>query len=525
MLFLWALGVLAPFERGVQDLRLELLSDTASRSHTVDSADPQRLNAQDAGPWLLTAAATFILAFLFEFGRRRWSTLRMVGLLLAGSALLVALSLAAQAWLQLQLVIVPLLLCLLVSFASGATSEIERLARLVFRQRTAMAYRKLLVSRVVEDSQDGILIADAEGRIKVSNPAAEAALGIAHASLLGMNLTEALPQGQGLIAEAMAQPNVGTKTGELTFTHADGRALTLDVMASRSHLNVGSGRRARLEPTFYVVMLRDITQRKLAEEAQRVATEQIMAASRAKSEFLANMSHELRTPLNAIIGFSEVIQSGALGEIRPSKYLDYVNDIHDSGQHLLAVVNDVLDVSRIETGEFTMNEEETDLERLLKGCAEIFSGSIGGSGKHFNVEIAGDLPPVLVDPCLLKQIVLNLLSNAGKFTEDSGTVTLLAYRDDSRRLLIEVIDNGCGIPAEDIPRLTDPFYQVDSSLARTHDGAGLGLYLVNHYTVMHGGSFAIDSVEGHGTTARIILPANRCLPAHRGQTEGGLAAC
>ena len=506
----------------MQDFRLELLGSTANSPFAVGSGDPERLDEGGIRPWLLTVAATFVLAFLFELGRRRWSTLRMVGLLLAGSALLFALSLAAHQWLQLQLSIVPLLLCMIVSFASGATSEIERLARLVFRQRTAMAYRKLLVSRVVEDSQDGILIADAGGRITVANPAAEAALGTARASLHGMALAEAFPQGQGLIAEVMAQPNIGTKTRELTFTRADGRELTLDVMASRSHLNIGSGRKARFEQTFYVLMLRDITQRKLAEEAQRVATEQIMAASRAKSEFLANMSHELRTPLNAIIGFSEVIQSGALGEIRPAKYLDYINDIHDSGQRLLAVVNDVLDVSRIETGEFTINEEETDLDRLLKGCAGIFGGSIGGSSKHFNVEIAGDLPPVLVDPCLLKQIVLNLLSNAGKFTEDSGTVTLLAYRDDSGRLLIEVIDNGCGILAEDIPRLTDPFYQVDSSLARTHEGAGLGLYLVNHYTVMHGGSFAIDSVEGHGTTARITLPANRCLPVGEGQAEDGL---
>ena len=475
--------------------------------------------------WPLTAAAALLLAFLFELGRRRWSTLRMVGLLLASAVLLFALSLAAQHWLQLQLVIVPLLLCLVLSFASGATSEIERLARLVFRQRAAMAYRKLLVSRVVEDSQDGILIADALGRIRVANPAAETILGIGHDSLLGMALAEAFPQGRHLIVDTMERPDVGTKTEEFVLIRADGRELTLEVMANRSHLDVGRGRKGRLEQTFFVVMLRDITQRKLAEEAQRAATEQIMAASRAKSEFLANMSHELRTPLNAIIGFSEVIQSGAFGEINPPKYLDYVNDIHDSGQRLLAVVSDVLDVSRIETGEFTMNEEVVDLERLLKGCAKIFSGSIGGSGKHFHVEIAGDLPPVLVDPRLIKQIVLNLLSNAGKFTEDSGTVSLLAYRDDSGRPLIEVIDNGSGIPAEDIPRLTDPFYQVDSSLARTHEGAGLGLYLVNHYIVMHGGSFAIDSIEGRGTTVRAVLPANRCLPMDERQAEDGLAVC
>ncbi len=475
--------------------------------------------------WPFVAAVTFALALLFELGRRHWSTMRMVGMVLAGAALLFAASLAAQDWLQLRLVTAPMLLCLLVSFASGATSEIERLARLVFRQRAAMAYRKLLISRVVEDSHDGILIADAQGRITVANPAAEAVLGTERASLPGVPLAEAFPQGQGLIGEAMAQTGVGTKTGELAFTRADGRELMLEVMASRSQLNVASGRSARLEQTFFVVMLRDITERKVAEEAQRVATEQIMSASRAKSEFLANMSHELRTPLNAIIGFSEVIQSGAFGEINPPKYLDYVNDIHDSGQRLLAVVNDVLDVSRIETGEFTMNEEEVDLETLLKGCAEIFGGSIGGSGKHFNVEIAGDLPLVLVDPRLIKQIVLNLLSNAGKFTEDTGTVTLLAYRDDSGRPLVEVIDNGCGIPAEDIPRLTDPFYQVDSSLARTHEGAGLGLYLVNHYSVMHGGSFAIESVEGRGTTARVVLPANRCLPASEQQAGEGLAVC
>ncbi len=233
-------------------------------------------------------------------------------------------------------------------------------------------------------------------------------------------------------------------------------------------------------------------------------------ANQAKSDFLANMSHELRTPLNAIIGFSEVLKEGQAGELSV-KQREYCADIYESGQHLLALINDILDLSKIEAGKMTLELEETDLSLLLQGCLAIIRERALAHAITLKTRLAGDLGMARVDVRKVKQVVYNLLSNAVKFTRDGGLVCLDARRTRSGLLEFSVIDNGIGIAEKDMPRLFAPFGQLDSSLARKYEGTGLGLPMVKRLAELHGGTISVSSLPGVGShfTVRLPLPSFR----------------
>ena len=192
-------------------------------------------------------------------------------------------------------------------------------------------------------------------------------------------------------------------------------------------------------------------------------------ANRAKSAFLANMSHELRTPLNAIIGFSEIITGQLFGELKNARYLDYAKDINDTGKHLLTVLNDLLDVSRIEAGFLTLDENVIDLRRMMRSCARMLDEKISDA----KLSLTLHTPPEL--PALLRQVVINLLTNAVKFTPPGGTITASAAIVDSGGLEITVEDTGVGISKADIERVMEPFQQAEQDLSRRYGGVGLGL--------------------------------------------------
>lgn len=259
----------------------------------------------------------------------------------------------------------------------------------------------------------------------------------------------------------------------------------------------------------------EVTALTLAEEALRRAKEAAEVGSRAKTEFLAAMGHELRTPLNAIIGFSEVMQMQALGPLGNETYLEYARDIRASGEHLLALVNDVLDVSRIEAGRMELVESEVDLARLGKAVEHLALQRSLDAGVALAVEVAPDLPPFHGDERRLKQIFVNLLSNAVKFTEAGGAVSLTLERAEDGALRAVVSDTGIGMSEEDIERAQQRFTQIDSSLGRKYEGMGLGLSLARDMVALHGGTLAIRSTPGHGTTVTVLLPADRfqALPA------------
>lgn len=254
--------------------------------------------------------------------------------------------------------------------------------------------------------------------------------------------------------------------------------------------------------------------------ARAVAAEE---ASRAKNLFIAKMSHELRTPLNAVIGFSELMKEEAFGELGSEQYRDFAGHIHESGTHLLAVINDIIDISRIESGAFEMNEAPFDLGSLIRSCQTIAQGWLGKMPRRLMVEVQSGLAPVMGDERLFRQVLINLLSNAFKFSSDEdGQVTVRAAIDGAGQLRLAVEDNGIGIPAADIPRLSEPFFQVDDSLSRSHEGTGLGLSLVRTLVEAHQGTLEIRSELSQGTCMMIVLPPSRMVDAARVQTDGAV---
>jgi signal transduction histidine kinase len=236
-------------------------------------------------------------------------------------------------------------------------------------------------------------------------------------------------------------------------------------------------------------------------------------ANRAKSEFLANMSHELRTPLNAIIGFSDILRQQLFGPVGNDRYADYVKDINDSGQHLLAIINDILDLAKAEAGKLALHESELDIRNPLEDAVRMCRGRAAIAGVDLSFATAGSPIFAYVDERLLRQIVLNLLTNAVKFTKEHGKVTLSASSNPERGIFIRVADTGIGIAPEDISRVIRPFEQVETVLSRHHGGTGLGLPLTSKLTELHGGQLTIESQVGRGTTVTVWLPPDRLRSA------------
>jgi two-component system cell cycle sensor histidine kinase PleC len=220
------------------------------------------------------------------------------------------------------------------------------------------------------------------------------------------------------------------------------------------------------------------------------------------------MSHELRTPLNAIIGFSEALTLGLIGGTLASKQRSYVGDIHRSGLHLLDLINDVLDLSKIDAGHLVLRDETVRIGEIVAACCKLIRGRADESGVRFDAECTADLPTIVADPLRLKQILLNLLSNAIKFTPRGGCVRLSVSRAGGE-LVLMVVDTGIGMRPEHIPIAFEPFRQIDGSLSRQHQGTGLGLPLAKRLIELHGGTLEITSEPGEGTCVAVRLPLSR----------------
>jgi cell cycle sensor histidine kinase DivJ len=250
---------------------------------------------------------------------------------------------------------------------------------------------------------------------------------------------------------------------------------------------------------------RDISERKAQEAELLRARDEAESASRAKSQFLANMSHELRTPLNAVIGFSEILNRELFGAMGEQRYRDYARLIHESGEHLLNVVNDILDMSKIEAGKFKIVKEPFEVALLVNSCAEIMRHAAEKKEIALSTLVPADLPELVADKRACKQMLLNVISNAIKFTDTGGWVQVSATAEKDM-LVLAVADNGIGISEHDLPKLGNPFVQADTSYDRSYEGAGLGLSVVKGLARLHGGRLEIASKLGHGTTATITLP-------------------
>jgi signal transduction histidine kinase/HAMP domain-containing protein len=365
--------------------------------------------------------------------------------------------------------------------------------------REAMAREKSLrrsaENRLVdalETSREGVMLVDADGSVVMANSTLRGFFpAIAYQLVPGTQFTTALDMIQNQLKPDQAPAEDIAASGSAELELADGRWLRMTGSATSEG---GS-----------IYFLSEFTAVKEREESLRRAKREAEAANAAKSRFLANMSHELRTPLNAIIGFSEIISGQFFGELGNGRYLDYSQDILRSGRHLLAVINDVLDLSKSEAGKMALNTRQTDMVEVLNDCMAMVREQCADAGLELKVSGLDQALVLTGDAAKLRQIFLNLLSNAIKFTEKGGLVTLSAAATQES-VAVTVTDTGIGMDPEDVDIAFQPFGQVDNRLERRYEGTGLGLPLTKALVDLHRGVITIDSARGKGTRITVTFP-------------------
>jgi PAS domain S-box-containing protein len=286
------------------------------------------------------------------------------------------------------------------------------------------------------------------------------------------------------------------------FTRSGDQVWLRSVARPRPHLDGG---------VIWDGVFHDITERTLARQALQAAKDEAEAANKAKSYFLANVSHELRTPLNAVIGYSEVIRDEIFGPMGHAKYHEYSKDIHASGEHLLELIEDILDLSKIETGNIVMEEHEVDISALIEDTVRIAAPAVQTGNFDVKIEVAPHFPAVLADEIRLRQVLLNLMSNAFKFTPEGGKIEVSASINDAGEPEFSVRDTGIGIAEADIPHVMAPFGRLEQTVINNDRVTGLGLPLSKSLIEMHGGTFRISSELGVGTEVTFTLPAHRAI--------------
>jgi PAS domain S-box-containing protein len=264
---------------------------------------------------------------------------------------------------------------------------------------------------------------------------------------------------------------------------------------------------------YYEGMVEEITERKRVEDELRAAKEAAETANRAKSEFLGTMSHELRTPLNAIIGFSEVISGELLGPVGVPAYKIYAGDVLDSGRHLLRLINDILDFARAESGRVALAEAKIDLPGLIENTMRFLGTRAETGGVKLSADLTAAPPCVIGDETRLRQVLLNLIGNAIKFTPRDGRVDIRALTGTGGEIRIDIRDGGIGMSAADLARAFEPFHQADGGHDRRHEGTGLGLAICDRLMRLHGGCVLLTSELGRGTVATVLIPRERALTA------------
>jgi two-component system cell cycle sensor histidine kinase PleC len=361
-----------------------------------------------------------------------------------------------------------------------------------------------MFTTVFDVSDVGITVTDHHGRFVRVNDSFLKQTGWTAIELMGEKLTKIIPsedQKMAWVRHADAL-NQGRKNfGEIRILRAD--QSVMNVMVTSSMMELSNGR------SFRITTCVDISELKKIEVDLRRAKDEADEANKAKSAFLANMSHELRTPLNAVIGFSEMMINGTLGVIENPHYIEYLGDIKFSAQHLLQIINDVLDMSKIEAGKMPLDEENTDIVGLLRSVKRLMIARAEQHNVTLRLDATVDMPLVSLDERLVRQVFLNLLSNSVKFSKDGGEVVIKIRHDDD--IIVSVIDHGIGIPQERITEVLEPFGQVTDPSLNKGQGTGLGLPIAKAMMDMHGGDLAITSTKGEGTIVTCTFPKERIV--------------
>jgi cell cycle sensor histidine kinase DivJ len=390
-------------------------------------------------------------------------------------------------------------------YATGLALGAESLARASFWLLYAEEDRYRLLAR---NMTDVITRHGKNGAVLFISPAAQGLFGARVRDLMGHGLfdrvhvadrpaylsalADSASLGQPQSVEFRVQRPQGSADSAIEFVWLEMRCRPLDGADERNGREV-------------VAVMRDVSDRKHQEQALDEARAESERANAAKTRFLATMSHELRTPLNAIIGFSEMLMNEEQMRLDAARRREYAQLINDSGNHLLAVVNGILDMSKMETGDFEITPEPFAPAKVVSNCCDLLALKASEAGIELIVRNADDLPDVIADKRAFRQIMLNLLSNAIKFTKPGGRITVTS-RVENMRLHVCVEDNGIGISAADMPRIGNPFFQARSAYDRRHDGTGLGLSIVKGLIALHGGDMQVNSELGKGTSVSIALP-------------------
>jgi PAS domain S-box-containing protein len=364
------------------------------------------------------------------------------------------------------------------------------------REKAQAMYRLM-----TEEASDIIILYDENGCVLFASQALERVLGYTADQVVQERLLELVhPDDAPEIQKVRDRPPEGvTLTACYRIRHAAGHYVWIEV-TTRAVRDVENGAFRNT-----ICIARDVTERKVQELEARAARERAEAANNAKSRFLANMSHELRTPLNAVIGFTDLMRQGMFGALGNERYEEYATLIYDSGQLLLDLISDMLDMAKIEAGKLDLNFEHVDLTGMIHDCARLLVERADSGGLELGVSVPAAPLLLVADRRAVKQVLLNLLTNAIKFTQSGGRVDISAHAEDGRAV-VRVSDTGIGIPSDDIARLGRPFEQVCGDPMLAKSGTGLGLALVRAMVERHGGALRIESEEGVGTTVSVDFP-------------------
>jgi cell cycle sensor histidine kinase DivJ len=394
-------------------------------------------------------------------------------------------------------------------YAIGLALGAESLARTSFWLLYAEEERYRLLARHMTDV---MIRYGRNGSVLFVSPVAELLIGVRVSELFGNGLFDRVhvvdrPAYLAALADAVSsseERSLEFRIRRGAGPHQAGRFVWVEMRCRPLDHVAGKQDPADRE---IVAVLRDVSERKTQEQAIEFARLETERASAAKSRFIATMSHELRTPLNAIIGFSEMLTNNAI-EVDAGRRFEYAKLINDSGRHLLSVVNGILDVSKIETGNFAITPEPFAPASAIETCTDLMALKAQESGLELRTRLAADLPEVMADRRAFNQILINLISNAVKFTPRGGRVTVSALCDGPK-FALTVEDTGVGIGEADLPRLGEAFFQARASYDRRHDGSGLGLSIVKGLVQLHGGDVDIRSRLGEGTRVTVRLPIDR----------------
>jgi len=365
--------------------------------------------------------------------------------------------------------------------------------------------RKL--SRAVEQSSNAIFITDTSGTIEYINSK--------FTDLTGYTREESLGKNSRILKSDDTPRQVYAEMWSTITANKEWKGEIKDRCKNGDHFwayeIISPVTNEKNQITHYVATHEDISKRRAAELATQYALEQAEEANRAKSDLMANMSHELRTPLNAIIGFSEFMKDETFGSVGSAKNREYLNDIYNSGRHLLDLINDILDASALEAGALELHEENVSVASVVESSVRLTS-RLAEEGR-VSVTSSSDLESIFIfaDERRVTQVMLNLLSNAIKFTPEGGEVSVHCHLNDYGALVISVADTGAGMDDKEIEKALSRFGQVDSGLDRKHEGTGLGLPLTKGLMKLHGGALEIKSEKGHGTLITITFPKERVV--------------